>query len=123
MSPEEPTMPEQELWDLEREFWTGDARIYEERLAPGSLMVFPRPAGILDRASTIAAIQDAPRWGNVRFSSQHITFPTLQVAVLVYEIKADRGAPDSEYEALCSSTYVELGGSWKLVLHQQTSLG
>ncbi|HYG62790.1 MAG TPA: DUF4440 domain-containing protein [Thermoanaerobaculia bacterium] len=113
-------MSERELWDLERQFWTGGAPIYEERLAPESLMVFPQPAGVLDRAATIAAIQQAPRWEDVRFSSQRIAFPGPQVAVLVYEATADRSAPDTEYAAQCSSTYVKLGGSWKLALHQQT---
>ncbi|MEO8216791.1 MAG: nuclear transport factor 2 family protein [Acidobacteriota bacterium] len=112
-------MFEDELWKLEREFWTGGREFYLSRLAPEALMVFPSPAGILSRQETIEAI-GPNRWKDVQFSNQHCMFPADQTAVLVYEVAAERESDVPRYAALCSSTYIRASGAWNLALHQQT---
>ncbi|MGA7613577.1 MAG: nuclear transport factor 2 family protein [Thermoanaerobaculia bacterium] len=112
-----------ELWELEREFWLGGVEFYERTLAPHALMVFPPPAGVLDRATTIDSIRSVPRWRSVSFDEQHLVPATEGTAVLVYSAHAERGSPDSRYAAQCSSVYVRGDRGWLLLLHQQTPVG
>ena len=111
-----------DVWQIEQGFWTGDAAFYGKHLAPNSLMVFPPPVGVLDRAGTIEAIREAPRWRNVQFEDQRLSIELGQPALLVYRVIADRGDARSRYEALCTSVYVECGSIWKLLVHQQASV-
>jgi hypothetical protein len=113
-------MPEKEILSLERQFWMGDAKYYERHLAPGCLMVFPAPGGVMDRAAAIEAVGQAPRWKSADFTKQRVASPAAAVAVIAYEVSAARDDGKPPYRALCSSTYVELDGAWKLALHQQT---
>jgi len=116
-------MPADDLWSQEQDFWTGDAAYYGEHLATPSVMVFPPPTGVLNRAKAIDAIRNAPRWKNVSLGTRRLLRPTEHTAVLAYAVAADRGDASSSYKAMCSSTYVRLSGQWKLVLHQQTPVG
>jgi hypothetical protein len=113
-------MSAHDLWHREEQFWTGDAAYCSEHLATQSLMVFPPPAGVLNRARAISAIRAAPRWKNVSLGTRRLVRPAEHTAVLAYAVTADRGDASSRYQAMCSSTYVRLSGQWKLVLHQQT---
>lgn len=113
-------MVEKDLWTLEERFWRGDAEFYERNLAAESWMIFPNPLGMLDRRKTLDSIKAAPRWDTVDMGSRHLGFPARQVAVLVYAVTARRTSAGAPYSALCSSTYVEAAGKWRLVLHQQT---
>lgn len=111
-----------ELWNLEKSFWTGGAETYEARLCLGALMILPPPAGVLDRAATIDAIRAAERWARVTFSQKHVLRPVDPVAILAYVALADRDRPGWTYSAQCSSVYVLAGRSWRLAAHQQTPL-
>ncbi len=113
-------MKEQDFWRLEEQFWTSGAGFYEQRLSSNALMVFPEPAGVLDRQATLESIQSGARWKNVSFTSKQFAMPAQSTAILVYSVKADRGGPDTTYSAQCSSTYVLSSGDWQLALHQQT---
>jgi hypothetical protein len=115
-------MSDDTLWSLERELWTGDAALYEGRLASEVLMVLPDPAGVLDREQTLQSISAAPRWAAVDIDERHEIRPAAQVAVLVYVAGARRAGDQSNYRARCSSTYVHDGDRWLLVLHHQTVL-
>lgn len=112
----------QALWQLEERFWLGSAEFYEATLAPDALMVLPPPAGVLDRAATIASIRDGGRWRDVSLRQRHVATSGATTAVLAYVARADRGSPESAYAAQCSSTYVREAGQWRLLLHQQTPL-
>lgn len=114
---------DKELWRLEEQFWIGSAEFYERTLAPDAFMVFPQPAGILDRAATIKSISSGARWRTASFNEQHCVMPASDTAVLVYAAQADRGEPGSEYTAQCSSTYIRGKDGWQLVLHHQTPAG
>jgi len=111
---------EQELWELEKEFWRGDAEFYERTLADKALMVFPAPIGIMDRATAVGSIRSAARWRNVSFRDKHLLPAGQGAVVLAYCVQADRGGKDSRYAAHCSSVYTRGDGGWHLVLHQQT---
>ncbi len=113
----------QDLWELETRFWLSGAEFYERTLAPQVLMVFPPPAGVLDRAATVDSIRSAVRWQNVSFNEQHLVSATQDTVVLAYIAQADRGGADSRYAAQCSSVYVRDSNGWSLVLHQQTPMG
>ncbi len=117
---QEVVMREQDFWQLEKQFWTGGAEFYDRRLANEALMVFPEPAGVLDRQATLESIQSAARWQNVSFTKRRLAMPTESTAILVYSVRADRGGSDTAYSAQCSSTYVLSSGEWLLALHQQT---
>jgi Domain of unknown function (DUF4440) len=115
-------MSEETLWSLEQKFWTGDAALYESRLAPTALMVLPDPAGILDREQAIESIRTAPRWAAVEFDDRREIRPAAQVVVLAYIARARRARDQTDYHARCSSTYVDDQGRWLLALHHQTVL-
>jgi len=114
---------EQNLWELEEQFWTGGADFYERHLAGDALMVFPEPAGVVDRKATVESIRSGARWQRVSFTDQRLLAPVDSTAILVYAVRADRGALDTSYTARCSSTYVFASGHWWLVVHQQTPTG
>ncbi len=111
------------LWKQEEQFWLRSADFYESNLAPGSLMVLPKPVGIMDREATIDSIRSGSRWKNVSFSAKHCVIPTPEMAALAYRVHADRGSSGTSYIAQCSSTYVRSNGQWLLVMHHQTPAG
>ena len=113
---------EQELWELEEEFWRGDADFYERTLAQNALMVFPAPIGIMDRAAAVDSIRSVPRWQSVSFGDKHLLSAGQGAVVLAYSVQADRGGDDSSYAARCSSVYTHGDDGWRLVLHQQAPL-
>ena len=113
---------DQQLWRLEMQFWLAGADFYERTLCADALMVFPPPAGVLDRAATLESVRGA-RWRNVSIESRHLELPDPHVAVLAYVARAERGDPASVYVAQCSSTYVLAADGWRLALHHQTPLG
>ena len=113
-------MKKQDLWHLEEQFWTGDSDFYEQHLATDALMVFPKPAGVMDRPATLESIQSGGRWNKVEITDKRLIKPAQDTAILVYSVNADRGNSDTAYAAQCSSTYVSTSGGWQLAVHQQT---
>lgn len=113
-------MGDEAVWQMEAAFWTGDADFYEANLADGAMMVLPPPTGVLDRARIIATIRDAPRWQEVEMSGRQARKPTPDTVVIAYRASACRAGDDAPYRAVCGSVYVRSGGTWKLVLHQQS---
>jgi hypothetical protein len=113
---------QQELWKMEEAFWRGDEAYYERTLASKATMVMPAPAGIMNRADTIEAIRNAPRWCSVEFADAHCLSAAEQTCILIYRALAKRSQDRASYEALCSSVYVRSQDAWQLLLHQQTPL-
>ena len=113
---------EPELWKVEEEFWRGDEAYYEKTLAPNATMVFPSPAGIMDRVNTVQAIRNAPRWQSVELRDTRCLSAAGQTRILVYRVVATRSQDHASYEALCSSVYIQVKNTWQLLLHQQTPL-
>ena len=110
---------DEELWDLERRFWTEGSEHYCAALHPESVMVFVEPAGILSGDEIIEQVEAADRWRDVEMTERTLTRPSPDVAVLAYRATARREGTDP-YSCGCSSTYLRDGGEWKLVQHQQT---
>ena len=113
---------EPELWKVEEEFWRGDEAYYEKALAPNATMVFPAPAGIMDRVNTVQAIRNAPRWQSVELRDTRCLTAAGQTRILVYRVVATRSQDHASYEALCSWVYIQVKNTWQLLLHQQTPL-
>ncbi len=112
-------MTDAEFWQIERSLWLGGADAFRDRLAADCVMVFPEPAGIMTGPAIIEGIAAAPRWSRVELSG--LTLRRFEAAaVLAYRAEAVRTA-EAPYLALCSSTYVQEAGVWRLAQHQQTS--
>jgi hypothetical protein len=111
---------EQELVDVERRFWTEGVEFARSRVTQDCLMVFPPPAGVLDREAALTGLEGAPRWEEVELSDVRVTFPAPDVAGVVYAAAARRPGDEQPYRALASSVYVRRDGAWLLAQHQQT---
>lgn len=109
-----------ELLELEKRFWEGDADFYRQNLTDDSLMVFAEPVGILEKDVTVESIAGAVRWRDIRFSDVRVLSPTADVSILVYKAVARREAEETDYSTMASSVYVRQGGKWQMVLHQQS---
>ncbi len=109
---------EQELWELEERFWLDGAETFRKKLSDDAVMVFPYPAGILQGNAIIEGLGSAPRWRSVVMSDR-VFRRRGETALLAYRASAEReGEP--MLEALCASTYLNDGGEWRLISHQQT---
>ena len=111
-----------ELLAIEEDFWraAGDRDRYSTHLAADAIHVFPG-WGVADRDAVLAGVADAGPWR--RFTIEHPRVVRLgdEVAALVYTADAER-ADQTPYKAAISSVYRRRGGTWELVLHQQTPL-
>lgn len=109
------------LWQLERRLWSGGADIYRQNLHRYCLMVFAPPAGVMTREMIIRSVESAPRWKDVAITNENVVMPRGDVAVLGYDVWARREGGDP-YSAVCSSTWLEEGGLWMLIQHQQAAV-
>jgi uncharacterized protein (TIGR02246 family) len=110
-----------ELEALERRGWVAlsgsdGAEFYDGLMADDGLMVFP--GLVLDKASTIRAIEAAGPWSSFELSDLRVVEATPDSAVVAYRATAER--PGEAYHALMTSVYARREGQWRLVLHQQT---
>jgi ketosteroid isomerase-like protein len=111
-----------ELLELEEAFWrrAGDADFYDANMTDDAFMVFPAPAGIMDRDATLAAVAAASPWITLEMAEVHV-LEQGDSAVVAYRAQARR-AEGPEYNTYASSVYVNVGGDWKLAVHQQTPI-
>jgi hypothetical protein len=109
---------EDTLWEMEERLWVDGADAARTRVADDAVMILPYPAGILQGEAGIAA---APRWRTVRMDDR-VCSRKGNVAVLAYRVSAER-ADAPIYRALCASTYIDDGGDWRRISHQQTPVG
>ncbi len=109
------------LWEMEERFWTGGADSARRMTAKGAVFVFPYPAGIL-RGDAIWREKDvAQRWRSVEMSERYLAREG-DIAALAYRVSAER-ADEPLLEAVCTSTYLNDGGKWLRLTHQQTPTG
>jgi len=107
-----------DLWNAEESFWIDGPEFYEKRMMADACMVFPSPVGILEGQEILDGLRQGPRWQSVDFREKS-QVRSGDTTVLAYKATAER--KDSQpYIALCSSTYIRNGGTWKLLSHQQT---
>ena len=109
-----------DIWNGERSLWTGGIDAYAASMAPGAVMAFADPVGIVAGDAVLDAVRAAPRWDEVEMTDRHEVRrdPTVVVA---YRASAHRGGED--YAAICASTWIAAEGGWRLVGHQQIPAG
>ncbi|MCC7272929.1 MAG: hypothetical protein IT561_09685 [Alphaproteobacteria bacterium] len=110
------------LLELERRLWAGDAEYFGQHLDDACLVALPRLSGVRRREEIVAGMQARRlRWLQLDLTLRGCIEPAPGVALLTYRAAAVR--PDGKpYAALVSSGYVDRGGTWKLVFHQQSPL-
>ena len=112
---------EQDLLNLERKFWTGDAEFYRRHLDEKCLTVFKGMAGVFNREDIAVQAKNGHHWTNLQLMEKGFVQPSEDFAILSYEMSGERedGAP---HRALASTGYVRRYGDWKMTFHQQTPL-
>lgn len=113
-------MTDDALWELEAGFWTGGVDWYETHLAAQAVMVFPPPAGILERGRILETVRSAPRWREVAMEGRQVARPRPDTVALAYRASARRDGQDAPYRAVCGSVYTRTRDGWRLALHQQS---
>ena len=108
------------LWTIERSLWLDGVDAWQAHLASSCIMAFG-PTGAMQNARIIDSLRATPRWSAVEMSDTLLIRPAPNVAVLAYAATAQREGGE-HYRALCTSSYVEEGGDWKIAQHQQTPL-
>jgi hypothetical protein len=115
-------MPNKEqLYEIEKNFWTGDAQYYRQNLADKCMVVFTEMAGLQTREEIASMITDPQRWQDLKLTDKNTLDLGDGAVLLSYRASARRenGAP---YEARVSTVYVKLNDGWKMAFHQQTPL-
>jgi hypothetical protein len=112
----------EDLLRLEYGFWqaAGHGGFYREHFSDDGVCVFG--FGVLDKESTIAAIEQAEPWEEVELGDVRLIPLGADARALAYSARARRAAGDW-YEARISSVYVRRPQGWVLALHQQTPSG
>ena len=114
---------EQNLLDLERQFWNGDADFYRDHLDEECITAFGEEAAVQTREAIAEQVKgDAPQWRDLEIEERAFIQPSEDVAILTYRASGKRAATGELYEALVSSGYVNRGGDWRMTFHQQTPL-
>lgn len=113
---------EEQLLELERRFWLGDADYFRRNLTDDALMVFAEPIGALTFDKIIETISAGSRWTDVQLDEVRVLPLSDQAVLMTYRAKASRGGEDFTYRTFASSVYVFRDDSWKLAFHQQTPI-
>jgi hypothetical protein len=112
-----------DLLELEKRLWTGDAEEYRSTVADECLIAFAKTAGVMSRDEVASTVGGGARWSEPTTEVRGLLQPTRDFAVLTYEAKTTRQSKNAEpYKALVTSGYVKHGQEWKLAFHQQTPL-
>lgn len=109
------------VWGLEEAFWLQGQEAFALHMADGCMMIFPEPVGVMMGAAIIESLEGAPRWTSVQMSERAIRRFVDDCLCLAYRARAERDGT-GPYHALCASTYVLIGGKWRLALHQHTQV-
>lgn len=112
----------EQLLEMETRFWeaAGDPGFYRDHFATDGLMALP--VGIMTKDEVVAAMDGAEEWAEFTIEDPHLVEVGNGVAALVYRTDASRDSSTENYRALVTSVYVDRGGDWTLVLHQQTPI-
>jgi hypothetical protein len=112
---------QQELLSLEKGFWSGGPDFYRKNLDDKCLIAFTEMVSVMNKDQVAATVKDEKRWKNLDIKQKGLLELDNGVAMLTYEVDAER-ANGEHYAALVSSGYIQRGGQWKMVFHQQTPL-
>lgn len=106
------------LWLLEETLWTSGRDAARAVTAPGAITIFPYPTGILQGDAAFAHPQADTGWRSIEMLDRSASLRG-DVAVLAYRVAAEKPGV-AIYRALCASTWVRDGASWRRLSHQQT---
>ncbi|MER2533988.1 MAG: hypothetical protein ABTQ31_02355 [Rhizobiaceae bacterium] len=115
------TVSSDELLELERGFWTGDADFYKANADTECLVAFPGMSAAMANSDLADTVKDPKRWTSVEMDVKGMVQPGTDVAMLTYEARAERKGGEP-YAALVSSGYVRRLDGWKLMFHSQVPL-
>ena len=113
------------LLDLERQGWdslcdgTGDA-FYGRLMTEDAVMALAN-GQLMDRATVIAALAQAPPWRTYEISDVRFVDTGPDSGALVYIGSAYGEAQEPAFVGAMSSVYVRRDGEWRLALYQQTA--
>ena len=118
------TATEKDLLALEKKFWTGDAKFYQDNVDDSCLVAFGAGYGRRDeqRGDRRDRQGQGNRWKNLDIKLKGLIEPADDVAILSYEANATRSNGE-HYAALVSTGYARRDDGWKMMFHQQTPLG
>jgi hypothetical protein len=117
------TATEKDLLALEKKFWTGDTKFYQDNVDDSALIAFgPDMAGVMSNKEIASSAGQGNRWKNLDIKLKGLIEPADDVAILSYEAHATRSNGEA-YAALVSTGYARRDDGWKMVFHQQTPLG
>ena len=111
----------EDLYEIERNFWTGDAQYYRQNLAEKCMIVFAEMSGLKSREEVASMITEPQRWQDLKLNDKNAVNFGDDAVLLSYRANAKR-ANGEPYEALVSSIYVNENGRWRMAFHQQTPL-
>ena len=110
--------------ELEERFWLeggGNPGFWRRHFAEDGLVALP--LGVMDKAATLQAMQQAGPWSHVEMQDLRV-LPIEDASVLVsYRARARRSEDADEYQAVVGSLYLRREGSWQLLFHQQSPAG
>lgn len=107
--------------ELEHCFWViggGEPEFWREHFADDGLVLLPH--GILDKAQTVAAMEQARPWASVEMENLQRRTLSDDHVLLAYTARAVREGEVAEYRAAISSLYVRRDDQWQLFCHQQS---
>lgn len=111
-------MDDERIWSFEESLWIGDAENYRRLIDEECVMALPAQPYVFTADAAIKAVQDTPRWTEVRFSEQKVQRPEEGLIVIAY--KADARRDDEEYQAYCTTSMRRRGHEdWLVVQHSQ----
>jgi hypothetical protein len=110
-----------ELLPIEEELWraAGNRDLYSSHAAADAVHVFPG-WGVSDLPRVLDAVESVAPWDSFELEDVRALALGPDAAALVYTARASRGG--EPYVAAMTTVYRREGGTWKLVLHQQTPL-
>jgi PAS domain-containing protein len=113
---------DEELFGIERGFWTEGEDYFLRHVDEACLLAFPQAGemtGIHSREDVAATATQANRWRDLDMAERHMLRIGDDAALVNYKAKVTRfdGMP---YQALVSSAYVRRGNGWKLAFHQHS---
>ena len=112
---------EQDLMELERKFWTGNAEFFRQHLDEKCLTAFKDRAGVQNKEAIAGMVKEGETWRNLKMDEKGFVVLDPNAVILTYEADGDRKNGE-HYQAVVSSGYVRRDGGWKLAFHQQTPL-
>ena len=106
---------------LEERFWLeggGDPDFWRRHFAEDGLVALP--FGVMDKAQTVAAMQQARPWARVAMDEIRVLAVGETSVLVTYTATAGREGDADDYRVVIGSLYARQDGSWRLLFHQQS---